>query len=98
MGGTWVHWHMPHIYREISYYGLHNDWIVTQNPGSKEDYFTVTTGDEKRNCSHDEEVGPQELQTNKQTHASQESANAWFPWGVGRPGRASLPPILQHGR
>ena len=56
MGGTWVHWHMPHIYREISYYGLHNDWIVTQNPGSKEDYFTVTTGDEKRNCSHDEEV------------------------------------------
>lgn len=56
MGGTWIHWHMPHIYREVSFYGLHNDWVVTQNPGSEEDYFTVTTGDEKRNLTHDEEV------------------------------------------
>ncbi|TQV95285.1 monoamine oxidase N [Cordyceps javanica] len=56
MGGTWVHWHMPHIYREISYYGLHNDFIVTQNPGSKEDYFTATTGSRQRNMSHEEEA------------------------------------------
>ncbi|CAI4213958.1 unnamed protein product [Parascedosporium putredinis] len=47
---------MPHIYREVSYYGLHNDWIVTQNPGGKEDYFTTTTGDEQRNFTHEEEV------------------------------------------
>ncbi|KAM3501685.1 hypothetical protein MY10362_005357 [Beauveria mimosiformis] len=56
MGGTWIHWHMPHIYREVSYYGLHNDFIVTQNPGSKEDYFTATTGTRQRNMSHDEEA------------------------------------------
>lgn len=56
MGGTWMHWHMPHIYREISLYGLHNDWIVTQNPGGKEDYCTATTGSEQRNFSHEEEV------------------------------------------
>ncbi|KAI1083676.1 amine oxidase [Whalleya microplaca] len=56
MGGTWIHWHMPHIYREISLYGLHNDWIVTQNPGSKEDYCTLTTGDKQRNLTHDEEA------------------------------------------
>lgn len=47
---------MPHIYREISLYGLQNDWIVTQNPGSKEDYCTVTTGDKQRNISHADEV------------------------------------------
>ncbi|KAH7123274.1 amine oxidase [Dactylonectria estremocensis] len=56
MGGTWIHWHMPHIYREVSLYGLHNDWIVTQNPGSREDYCTVTTGSKQRNVSHDDEA------------------------------------------
>ncbi|KAJ5473443.1 Flavin amine oxidase [Penicillium sp. IBT 31633x] len=56
MGGTWIHWHMPHIYREVSLYGLHNDWIVTQNPGSKEDYFTAITGNAQRNISHEEEA------------------------------------------
>ncbi|QLI63755.1 Monoamine oxidase N [Metarhizium brunneum] len=55
MGGTWIHWHMPHIYREVSLYGLHNDWVVTQNPGSKEDYCTLTSGDDVRNMSHDME-------------------------------------------
>ncbi|KAK7428033.1 hypothetical protein QQZ08_005465 [Neonectria magnoliae] len=55
LGGTWIHWHMPHIYREVSLYGLHNDWIVTQNPGGKEDYCTVTTGTEQRNISHVDE-------------------------------------------
>jgi hypothetical protein len=47
---------MPHIYREVSLYGLHNDWIVTQTPGGKEDYFTATMGSEQRNLSHDQEV------------------------------------------
>ncbi|KAH7010206.1 amine oxidase [Ilyonectria destructans] len=56
IGGTWLHWHMPHIYREISLYGLHNDWMVTQNPGSKEDYCTITTGDKQRNISHADEA------------------------------------------
>ncbi|KEZ43119.1 Amine oxidase [Scedosporium apiospermum] len=56
MGGTWIHWHMPHIYREVSYYGLHNDWIVTQNPRGKEDYFTATTGSDQRTLTHEEEA------------------------------------------
>ena len=56
MGGTWIHWHMPHIYREVSLYGLHNDWIVTQNPGGKEDYFTAMTDGEQHNMSHEDEV------------------------------------------
>ena len=55
MGGTWIHWHMPHIYREVSLYGLQNDWTVTQNPGSEQDYCTLTRGDKQRNLSHAEE-------------------------------------------
>ncbi|GME48596.1 hypothetical protein GTA08_BOTSDO12869 [Neofusicoccum parvum] len=55
MGGTWIHWHMPHIYREVSLYGLQDDFIVTQVPGGKEDYCTLITGDERRNISHEEE-------------------------------------------
>ncbi|KAF9888965.1 hypothetical protein FE257_008135 [Aspergillus nanangensis] len=56
MGGTWIHWSMPHIYREVSLYGLHNGWIVTQNPGGKEDYFTAMTRSEQHNMSHQQEV------------------------------------------
>lgn len=47
---------MPHIYREVSLYGLQDDWIVTQIPGSKEDYTTFTAYGEQRNVSHDEEA------------------------------------------
>ena len=56
MGGTWLHWHMPHIYREVSLYGLENDWIVTQNDGGKEDYSTLSIGGKQRNIDHDTEV------------------------------------------
>ncbi|KAJ4188533.1 hypothetical protein NW759_016826 [Fusarium solani] len=55
LGGTWLHWHMPHIYREVSRYGLQNDWVVTQVPGSREDYHTLTTATGKRNLNHEEE-------------------------------------------
>lgn len=57
MGGTWIHWHMPHIYREVSLYGLQNDWTVTQNPGGDQDYCTLTRGEKQRNLSHAEEEG-----------------------------------------
>jgi hypothetical protein len=55
MGGTWIHWRMTHIYQEVSLYGLQNDWTVTQNPGSKEDYCTLTRGEKQRNMTHTEE-------------------------------------------
>lgn len=56
MGGTWIHWQMPHIYREVSLYGLQDDWIVSQVQGGKEDYCTIAIDGEKVNISHDEEV------------------------------------------
>lgn len=37
-------------------YGLQDDWIVTQIPGSKEDYTTLTSYGEQRNISHAEEA------------------------------------------
>ncbi|KAJ9149911.1 Amine oxidase [Pleurostoma richardsiae] len=56
LGGTWIHWHMPHIYREVSLYGLQDDWTVTQIPGSKEDYTTLSSYGAQRKLSKDEEV------------------------------------------
>ncbi|KAF2651157.1 flavin-containing amine oxidase [Lophiostoma macrostomum CBS 122681] len=56
MGGTWIHWHMPHVYREVSLYGLQSDWMLTATPGGKHDYGTLNTGGVKRNVSHEEEL------------------------------------------
>jgi hypothetical protein len=47
---------MPHIYREVSLYGLQDDWTVTQIPGSKEDYTTLSSYGAQRKLSKDEEV------------------------------------------
>jgi hypothetical protein len=56
MGGTWIHWEMPHIYREVSLYELQDDWIVTQGDGGKNDFCTITSAEQQRNISHAEEV------------------------------------------
>lgn len=58
MGGTWVHWTMPHVYREMSLYGMQSDWIVSQAPGGKHDYFTLKSGAGSVNMSHADEVCP----------------------------------------
>jgi flavin-dependent dehydrogenase len=57
MGGTWIHWHMPHIYREVSLYGMNDDWIVTPTTGGKHDYCTIGSRGLQRNVNHVEEVG-----------------------------------------
>uniref|UniRef100_A0A0D2XU79 monoamine oxidase n=1 Tax=Fusarium oxysporum (strain Fo5176) TaxID=660025 RepID=A0A0D2XU79_FUSOF len=31
MGGTWVHWEQPHVYREMARYNLHRDFVVTSD-------------------------------------------------------------------
>lgn len=35
MGGTWIHWGQPHVWREMVRYGLHRDFIRT-NDATKE--------------------------------------------------------------
>lgn len=27
--GTWIHWQMPQIYREVSLYGMRSGWYVS---------------------------------------------------------------------
>ncbi|KAL4799627.1 hypothetical protein BDV19DRAFT_400808 [Aspergillus venezuelensis] len=56
MGGTWVHWTMPHVYREMSLYSMQSEFIITQVPGGKHDYFTLKSGAGTRNMSHVEEA------------------------------------------
>lgn len=31
MGGTWIHWGQPHVWREIVRYGLHQDFVRTND-------------------------------------------------------------------
>lgn len=31
MGGTWIHWEQPHVYREMVRYNLHRDFVVTND-------------------------------------------------------------------
>ncbi|RYC85679.1 Monoamine oxidase N [Fusarium oxysporum f. sp. narcissi] len=31
MGGTWIHWEQPHVYREMARYNLHRDFVVTSD-------------------------------------------------------------------
>jgi len=56
MGGTWVHWLMPHFYREMSFYNMQADFIVSQTPGGKHDYFTPNSESGTITMSHAEEV------------------------------------------
>lgn len=55
MGGTWIHWHMPHIYHEMSRYGLQDDWLYSQMQGGLHDMFTLTTPGEQANMPHEAE-------------------------------------------
>ena len=47
---------MPHLYREMSLYNMHGDFLLTQTPGGKHDYFTLKSGGRAINMSHTEEV------------------------------------------
>lgn len=47
---------MPHIYLEVSRYGLENEWLVTQNPGGKEEYCTITSGGKQWDITREEEA------------------------------------------
>ncbi|KAF2996776.1 hypothetical protein E8E14_004824 [Neopestalotiopsis sp. 37M] len=54
MGGTWLHWSMPHIYREISLYGLKKDMVFSQVPGGNHAYQTLVSGDDKQRLENED--------------------------------------------
>ncbi|KAL6247122.1 hypothetical protein RBB50_005465 [Rhinocladiella similis] len=55
MGGTWVHWFQPHVYRELSRYGMINELVHSTDYSKKHNYFTFATRSGRRTMSHEEE-------------------------------------------
>lgn len=56
MGGTWIHWYQPHVYREISRYRMEKELEHSADYTKKHNYFTWVTENGRRNMSHEEEV------------------------------------------
>jgi phytoene dehydrogenase-like protein len=56
MGGTWVHWFQPHVYRELSRYNMADQLKHSTDFTKKHNYFTFVTSDGTRTMSHEEEV------------------------------------------
>jgi monoamine oxidase len=56
MGGTWVHWFQPHVYREISRYGLANQLESSEDLSRGINKFNLVTPEETKQMSHEKEV------------------------------------------
>lgn len=56
MGGTWVHWFQPHVYREISRYDMKDELALSPDYSREKNYFSFVTEHGARNMSHEEEV------------------------------------------
>ncbi|UKZ93489.1 uncharacterized protein TrAFT101_008404 [Trichoderma asperellum] len=55
MGGTWVHWFQPHVYRELSRYGMKSELVHCPDYSKKKNHFTFVTKHGRRDMSHEEE-------------------------------------------
>ncbi|KEF51313.1 uncharacterized protein A1O9_12663 [Exophiala aquamarina CBS 119918] len=55
IGGTWVHWFQPHVYRELSRYGLNEELVHSTDFTHKRNFFSFETGTGRREMSHEEE-------------------------------------------
>jgi len=56
MGGTWVHWNQPFVYREIARYGLAKELEISHDYSQGVNTYTVKTPDFRVNMSREEEV------------------------------------------
>ncbi|KAF9641140.1 hypothetical protein BFW01_g499 [Lasiodiplodia theobromae] len=55
MGGTWIHWHQPHVWREMSRYGFSTDLVSSDGDGtSTSNYFTARIDGKTANLSKEE--------------------------------------------
>jgi monoamine oxidase len=57
MGGTWVHWNQPFVYREIARYGLQKELEVSHDYSQGVNNYVLKTPTTQKTMSHDEEVG-----------------------------------------
>lgn len=56
MGGTWVHWHQPHVYRELSRYGMSDELVHCPDYTKGVNRFSLVTEHGRRDMCHQEEV------------------------------------------
>ncbi|KAM0549224.1 hypothetical protein ACHAPJ_009534 [Fusarium lateritium] len=53
MGGTWVHWNQPHVYRELTRYGL-TSFLTSHDQSVGLDYYTTYLDGKRQEISHEE--------------------------------------------
>lgn len=56
MGGTWVHWNQPFVYREIFRYGVQNELENSHDFSRGCNKFVCTVGDQRVELSKEREV------------------------------------------
>jgi hypothetical protein len=56
MGGTWVHWFQPHVYREISRYDMKKELEHSPDYSRGYNIFRLVTPDGSKDMTHEEEV------------------------------------------
>lgn len=61
MGGTWVSWGQPHVWREISRYDMRNELEISHDYSRGVNHFSLNSASGNRNMSHEEEVMSREL-------------------------------------
>lgn len=56
MGGTWVHWNQPFMYREMTRYGIRKDLAVSPVTTGGVNCFTLTGPSGKQTLTHQDAV------------------------------------------
>lgn len=56
MGGTWVSWGQPHVWREISRYEMRDQLEISHDYSRGVNYFSLNSASGNRNMSHEDEV------------------------------------------
>jgi monoamine oxidase len=56
MGGTWVSWGQPHVWREISRYDMRDELEISHDYSRGVNHFSLNSSSGNRNMSHEEEV------------------------------------------
>lgn len=56
MGGTWVHWGQPHVWREISRYNMRTEMEPSFDFSRGVNHFQLRTNDGTSIMTHEEEV------------------------------------------
>lgn len=61
MGGTWVHWGQPHVWREISRYQMRAELEESFDFSRGVNHFQLRTNDKSAIMSHEQEVNANEF-------------------------------------